>query len=169
MAGDTKMLADGDSKPVDLDVGKFSWWVRHHFGSVMTARFLNFREIDPVTMAAPAREVSVPARFVETFLAVADFCLREDPLENKAVPTSRIKKLWEMVPGGAAWNQRYFQVVRERLHRMGVIRICDRNHESGKAWLSLGSRRGFPRGFLEKDRAETAGRMGNVRRSGQFG
>ncbi len=131
---DPKMLSSGESKPVSLDVRKFSWWVRQQFGSVMTARFFNYREVDPRTMTAPMTEVSVPARFVATFLAVADFCLREDPLHNKAVPTNRIKKLWEMVKGGAPWNQKYFQLVRERLHRMGVIRICDRNHDNGKAW-----------------------------------
>jgi hypothetical protein len=68
-------------------------------------------------------------------LVVVDhFCLSHDPLHNKAVPTNRIKKLWEMVEGGASWNQRYYQLVRDRLHRMGVIRIIDRNHTTGKAW-----------------------------------
>jgi hypothetical protein len=65
---------------------------------------------------------------------VADVCLKQDPLDNRAVPTSRFKKLWGMVSGGAAWNQRYFKIVRDRLDRMGVIRIFDRNHCSGKAW-----------------------------------
>ena len=39
-----------------------------------------------------------------------------------------------MVKNGAVWNQKYFQVVRDRLHRMGVIRIYDRQHHVGKAW-----------------------------------
>jgi hypothetical protein len=85
-------------------------------------------------MTAPVTEISVPAKFVETFLAVAEFCLQRDPLENKAVPTSRIKKLWEMVKGGSPWNQQYFQVVRDRFDRMGIISIFDRQHRSGKAW-----------------------------------
>ena len=44
-----------------------------------------------------------------------------------------------MVKDGAAWNQRYFQVVRNRLHQMGVVHIFDRQHHVGKAWKwSLG-------------------------------
>jgi hypothetical protein len=39
-----------------------------------------------------------------------------------------------MVEGGAPWNQRYFQIVRDRLDRMGVIRIFDKKHGQGKAW-----------------------------------
>jgi hypothetical protein len=108
--------------------------VQKSFGPKMTAWVSDVWAFDPVAMTAPVEKVSVPAKFVETFLAVADFCLREDPLENKAVPTNRIKKLWAMVEGGAAWNQRYYQVVRERLHRMGIIRITDRHHDNGKAW-----------------------------------
>jgi hypothetical protein len=87
-----------------------------------------------VAMTAPVVEVSVPASFVETFLVVADVCLKQDPLDNKAVPTNRIKKLWEMVEYGAPWNQQYFQVVRDKLDRMGIISIFDRKHRSGKAW-----------------------------------
>ena len=175
---DPKMLSSGEAKPVSLDVRKFSWWVRQQFGSVMTARFFNYREVDPRTMTAPMTEVSVPARLVATFLAVADFCLREDPLDNKAVPTNRIKKLWEMVKGGAPWNQRYFQLVRERFHRMGVIRICDRNHENGKAWR-WDAGEGFPsEDYREeqrecRERCRLRGEAGsfrdlvNVKRSGR--
>jgi len=50
------------------------------------------------------------------------------------VPTTRIKKLWGMVEGGAKWNQRHYQIVRDRLEKMGVIRIVDRQHSAGKAW-----------------------------------
>jgi hypothetical protein len=119
---------------VHLNLGRFSWWVRQHFGSRMTARSADIHRFDPETMTAPIREVDVPARFIGTFLAVAEFCLKQDPLGNKAVPTNRIKKIWEMVEGGASWNQRYYQLVRDRLHRLGVIRITDRNHYPGKAW-----------------------------------
>ena len=131
---DSKKLSQGEHQPVSLKMGRFSWWVRQKFGSAMTGDIANLREFDPVAMTAPTTTVSVPANFVETFLVVADFCLQQDPLENKAVPTNRIKKLWKMVAGGAAWNQQYFQIVRERLHRMGIIRIFDRQHHSGKAW-----------------------------------
>jgi hypothetical protein len=131
---DPKKLSQGDHHPVLLKLGKLSWWVRQRFGSIMSGRRSSLREFDPVTMTAPVQDVSVPANFVETFLAVADFCLRQDPLDNKAVPTNRIKKLWEMVEGGAPWNQQYFQVVRDRMDRMGIISIFDRNHRSGKAW-----------------------------------
>ena len=67
-------------------------------------------------------------------LAVVDFCLNQDPLVNKALPTNRIKKIWEMVVGGASWNQTYFQVVRDRLDRMGIVDIFDRQHDNNKAW-----------------------------------
>jgi len=85
-------------------------------------------------MTAPKEKITVPAKFVETFLLVAHLCLRQDPLQNEAVPTNRIKKLWGMVKGGAAWHQKHYQIVRDRLHRMGVINIYDREHHSGKAW-----------------------------------
>jgi hypothetical protein len=39
-----------------------------------------------------------------------------------------------MVKGGATWNQKHYQIVRDRLHRMGVISIFDRKHHVGKAW-----------------------------------
>jgi hypothetical protein len=100
----------------------------------MTSSKTNLRAFDQDTMTAPTTTVSVPAHFIETFLVVADFCLQQDPLSNKAVPTNRIKKLWKFVEGGAAWNQQYYQIVRERLNRLGVIQIVDRQHASGKAW-----------------------------------
>jgi hypothetical protein len=85
-------------------------------------------------MTAPVSNLFVPAEFIQTFLAVVEVCLRDDPLGNSAVPTNRIKALWPMVEGGANWNQRYYQIVRDRLDRMGVITITDREHEPGKAW-----------------------------------
>jgi hypothetical protein len=100
----------------------------------MTSNKTNIRAFDQDTMTAPMTTVSVPSKFVETFMAVVHFCLQRDPLHNQAVPTNRIKQLWTMVEGGAAWNQQYYQIVRERLHRMKVIRIVDRQHASGKAW-----------------------------------
>ena len=131
---DPNLLGSGESQPVSLSLGKFSWWVRQQFGYKIRGQVVDLRRFDPVTMIAPKQKVSVPAKFIETFLIVADFCLNHDPLDNKAVPTSRIKKLWSMVAGGAPWNQRYFQIVRDRLDRMGVVRIFDRNHQTGKAW-----------------------------------
>jgi hypothetical protein len=131
---DPKKLSQGDRCPISLKLGQFSWWVRERFGSVLMGTRSNPREFNPVTMTAPVVQVSVPANFVETFLAVVNFCLQQDPLANKAVPTNRIKKLWEMVEGGAAWNQQYYQVVRDKLNRMGIIRIFDRKHRTGKAW-----------------------------------
>ena len=65
---------------------------------------------------------------------MADFCLNQDPLKNKAVPTNRFKKIWAMVSGGASWNQTYYQVVRDGLDRVGVLNIFDRNHDNKKAW-----------------------------------
>jgi hypothetical protein len=129
---DSKMLSEG--KEVCLKLGRFTWWVRRQFGSGMTGQFTEIRSFDPVSMTAPVQEVTVPGKFIETFIVVADVCLNQDPLHNKAVPTSRIKKLWGMVEGGAPWNQRYFQIVRDRLDRMGVIRIFDKKHGQGKAW-----------------------------------
>ena len=100
----------------------------------MTAHVADVRQVDPFTMKAPTSTVCVPAKFVETVLTVAEFCVSTDPLSNKAVPTNRIKKIWAMVKGGAGWNQKYYQIVRDRLHRMGVISIFDRKHRVGKAW-----------------------------------
>jgi hypothetical protein len=54
-----------------------------------------------------------------------------------------------MVSGGSPWNQRYFQIVRDRLDRMGVIRILDRKHGQGKAWRwEAGC---FPLGSFEEE------------------
>jgi hypothetical protein len=132
---DPAKLSNGSSPPISLKLGKFSWWVYRHFGSSgITAKLTDLRRFDPMSMTAPSVTARVPAKFIETFMVVADVCLNQDPLENKAVPTTRIKKLWGMVCGGAPWNQRYFQIVRDRLDRMGVIRIFDRKHSTGKAW-----------------------------------
>ena len=130
---DPSKLSTGQGA-VHLAVGRYSWWVRQHFGSVMTAQITNLHRFTPETMTAPMGVVHVPANFIETFLAVVQFCVKQDPLDNKAVPTNRIKKIWEMVEGGASWNQHYYQIVRDRLQRMGVIRIVDREHAPGKAW-----------------------------------
>ena len=131
---DPKLLRTGESKPVSLSVEKFRWWVKSHQCSGMTARVAQLKKFEPVTMTAPVQDVSVPADFIETFLVVADFCLNQDPLENKAVPTNRFKKIWKMVTGGASWNQTYFQVVRDRLDNMGIVHIFDRQHDKNKAW-----------------------------------
>ena len=131
---DPKLLKTGDKKPVELSVEKFCWWVRNHFYKGMTANVVNLQAFDPVTMTVPAKRLTVPASFIETFLVVADFCLNEDPLKNKAVPTNRFKKIWPMVKGGDSWNQTYYQVVRDGLNRMGVLNIFDRHHDNNKAW-----------------------------------
>ena len=72
---DPRKLSQGKHKPVVLKVGTYSWWVRQQFGSALTGRIANLRAFDPVAMTAPAVKVSVPAQFVETFLAVTEFCL----------------------------------------------------------------------------------------------
>ncbi len=151
---DPEMLGSGEGCPVSLNRDRFSWWVRQTFGSTMTAHVRDLRRFDATTMTGQGdglwglgsinttvstTTVSIPARFVETFLVVAEFCTRQDPLSNKAVPTNRIKKLWSMVKDGAAWNQKYYQIVRNRLHQMRVVQIFDRQHHVGKAWRwSLG-------------------------------
>jgi hypothetical protein len=127
-----ELLGKGSS--VSLRLGRFSWWIRQHFGYMMTGKTTDIKRFDAKTMTAPSSTVSVPAKFVETFLTVAEFCTKTDPLSNKAVPTNRIKKIWAMVKNGSPWNQKYFQVVRDKLHRMGVISIFDRKHHIGKAW-----------------------------------
>jgi hypothetical protein len=131
---DAEMLSKGEKPSVSLELGRFSWWVRQHCGSTMTAHVADLRQVDPFTLTAPTSTISVPAKFVETVLTVAEFCVSTDPLSNKAVPTNRIKKIWGMVKGGATWNQKYYQIVRDRLHRMGVVSIFDRKHRVGKAW-----------------------------------
>lgn len=131
---DPGKLTTGQHQAVCLNVDRFAWWVRQHFGAGIAIEVADCSRFDPVTMTAPVSDLFVPARFIQTFLAVAEVCLRDDPLEDKAVPTNRIKKLWAMVEGGANWNQRYYQIVRDRLDRMGVISITDRDHHPGKAW-----------------------------------
>ena len=86
----------------------------------MTGSLADLRRFDAITMKAPTTTVEVPAKFVETFLTAAEFCLKTDPLSNRAVPTNRIKKIWAMVKDGCPWNQKHYRIVRDRLHRMGV-------------------------------------------------
>lgn len=124
----------GEHQLVDLRMGRFHAWVRRHIGSHLTADVTELRSFDPVSMSVATREVKVPARFIETFLVVIDVCLRQDPLNNKAVPTNRVKALWSLVENGSPWNQCYYQGVRDRLNKMGVINIVDRRHKQGKAW-----------------------------------
>ena len=131
---DPEKLGSEPNQLLSVSLGRYAWWVRQQFGAGIKAKVVDLRQFDPVSMTAPVSNVFVPAHFIETFMVVADVCLNRDPLDNKAVPTNRIKKLWSMVEGGAAWNQKYFQIVRDRLDRMGVIRIIDRHHQEGKAW-----------------------------------
>jgi len=145
------LLAKVEKPSMSLELGRFSWWVRQHFGSAMIRKVTDISRFDAETMKAPTSIISVPAKFVATFLAASHFCVKEDPLSNCAVPTNRIKKIWGMVKDGAAWNQKYFQVVRDRLNRMGVIRIFDRQHHAGKAWRwSVGD--SFPEHSWKEDR-----------------
>ena len=60
---------------MSLKLGRFGWWVRQHFGSTMTAQIKDISRFDAITMTAPTTTVLVPAKFVETFLTVAEFCL----------------------------------------------------------------------------------------------
>ena len=163
---DPEMLSKGGSPSVSLELGRFRWWVEQKFGYTMTVDKKDISRFDPATMTAPSSTVVVPAKFIETFLTVAEFCTKTDPLGNKAVPTNRIKKIWAMVKDGSAWNQKWFQAVRDKLHRMGVIRIVDRHHHIGKAWrwtvgenMPAGGWREEQRKFQEEHRlpAEMAG------------
>lgn len=131
---DPDKFSNGQSQAVSLNVDRFAWWVRQYFGAGIAVQRADSSRFDPETMTAPVSELWISAQFIQTFLVVAEFCLRHDPLGNRAVPTNRIKKLWAMVEGGANWNQRHYQIVRDRLDRMGVITITDRDHEPGKAW-----------------------------------
>jgi hypothetical protein len=124
-------LSSGQQQPIDLKLGKYSWWVRDKFGSGMS---VPSGVIDFYSMTASTVKVFIPTKVIETFLVVADACLKQDPLWNQAVPTNRFKKLWEMVADGSPWNQKYYQIVREMLNRLGVIKITDRKHRTGKAW-----------------------------------
>lgn len=135
---DPNKLTAPESKEVDLKAGKFMWWVSQKFGRGLKheSRTREVRNFDPETLSAPLTVAKsfVPAKFIDTFMIVADFCLNNDPLENKAVPTNRFKKIWAKVVGGEVWNQKYFQIIRDLFDRLGVIHIFDRKHESGKAW-----------------------------------
>jgi hypothetical protein len=131
---DPNKLSVGKHNPIVLRLGQYAWWVRQVFGTGIKTSYQDKARFDPYSMTAPIVKVFIPARFIETFLVVADACLRQDPSDNNGVPTDRIKKLWNMVANGAPWNQRYYQIVREKFHRLDVIRIIDRNHKKDKAW-----------------------------------
>ncbi|QDV69013.1 hypothetical protein Poly24_27270 [Rosistilla carotiformis] len=154
---DPALLGNDDARPVVLKSGKFSWWVSKKFGRGinMEAKTRLVRTFDPVSLTAPVTvtKAFVPARFIETFTTVANFCLNDDPLENKAVPTNRFKKIWNMVVDGAVWNQTYFQIVRDMFDRMGIIKIYDRNHETGKAWRWV-SGSSFPAGSWKEEQTK---------------
>jgi hypothetical protein len=65
---DPKLLRTGTTESISLYVGKFGWWVRNHIGTELFADVINLQCFDPVTLTVPAKRVSVPARFIETFL-----------------------------------------------------------------------------------------------------
>jgi hypothetical protein len=141
---DPEKLGSGQPS-VSLELGRFRWWVEQKFGLTMVVDVKDRSRcqitttatggsFDAITVQAPTSTVAVPAKFVDHCLTVVEFCIRTDPLSNEAVPTNRIKKIWAMVKNGAAWNQKWYQAVRDKLHRMGVIRIFDRKHSIGKAW-----------------------------------
>lgn len=155
---DPDMLSNGEGQAVSLNVDRFGWWVRQHFGAGIAVQQADYSRFDPDTMSAPVSELWISAQFIQTFLAVAEFCLRHDPLGNKAVPTNRIKKLWAMVEGGANWNQRHYQIIRDRLDRMGVIAITDRDHEPGKAWR-WESGQDFPEGSWKEQQRKCKERV----------
>ncbi len=155
---DPSKLSNGEHQTVELHVNRFRWWVRRHFGPGIAVEKPDYSRFDPFTMTAPVTHSFVPAEFIQTFLAVVEFCVRHDPLGNKAMPTNRIKKLWAMVEGGANWNQRYYQVVRDRLNKMGVISITDREHEPGKAWR-WESGEDFPEGTWKEEQRKLRGRV----------
>lgn len=147
---DPSRLSNGKQEAVELSVNRFRWWVRQHFGSGIVVEKPDCDRFDPLTMTAPVSKLFISAEFIQTFLAVAEVCLRHDPLGNKAVPTNRIKKLWAMIENGANWNQNYYQIIRDRLDKMGIITITDRNHEHGKAWR-WESGEDFPEGTWKEE------------------
>lgn len=88
---DPEMLGSG--KPsVSLELGRFRWWVEQKFGMAMTVDWKDISRFDPATMTAPTSTIAVPARFVDHCLTVVEFCVKTDPLSNRAVPTNRIEK-----------------------------------------------------------------------------
>ena len=77
------MLAKGENPSVSLNIGKGSvGGFGRQFGSAMIRKVTDISRFDAETMQAPTTTISVPAKFVETFLAVAHFCIKEDPLSN---------------------------------------------------------------------------------------
>jgi hypothetical protein len=125
---DPSLLSGGHVLSADAKVRQWCW---RHFPNGLTA---SRQIIDEIQMMVHRRHVHVPARFVAHLMQIIVFCLREDPLENGALPTNRIKVLWGRLPNAPAWNQTYFQLVRDHLDRIGVIEIFDRQHTAGKAW-----------------------------------
>ena len=117
------------NQSVILDPG-IRFWCRRHFPKGIVG---HRRRINQFDMTAEIQEIRVPARFVEQCIGVIAFCL-EDHLENKALPVNRIKAIWNLIEDTPSWNQTYFQVVRNHLEKIGVVKIFDKNHQSGKAW-----------------------------------
>lgn len=91
------------------------------------------RVINEMSMTCQTKSIRVPLRFVEHCVGVIAFCLN-NPLENKALPVNRIKAIWDLVPNAPSWNQSYFQVVRDHLEHVGIVKIIDKEHQIGKAW-----------------------------------
>ncbi|MBA2116733.1 hypothetical protein [Bremerella alba] len=114
---------------VTLDPG-IRRWCRRQFPNGITGKQ---RQINEVDMTSVVKDIRVPGRFVEYAVGVIAFCLN-DPLENYALPINRIKAVWDLVPNTPSWNQKYFQVVRRHLEKIGVVDIYDKNHCTGKAW-----------------------------------
>ena len=131
---DPKKMSQGEHPPVSLQMGRFSWWVRQHIGSVLTGHIANLRAFDPVAMTAPGPPSPYQPSSSRHFWWSQISVFSKIRWTTKRFPPTGSKSCGRWWTGGAAWNQQYFQIVRERLDRMGVIRIFDRQHHSGKAW-----------------------------------
>ena len=84
-------------------------------------------------MTSEIKTMVIPPKFVEHCIGVIAFCLN-DHTKNKALPTNRIKAVWNLVAGAPSWNQTYYKFVRLHLEKIGVIDIFDKKQEAGKAW-----------------------------------
>lgn len=105
-------------------------WCRNRFPNGLVVRQ---RQINQMEMSSKIKNFRIPAKFVEHCVGVIAFCLN-DHLENQALPTNRIKAVWNLMPGAPSWNQDYFQIVRDELERVGFVNIFDKHHKIGKAW-----------------------------------
>lgn len=74
----------------------------------------------------------VPLEFLETLFPIVCWCLK-NPNKDNSVPTERIKRLWELFPEAANWNQKRYSAAWRHLDKAGYVNIYDKKYGHRKA------------------------------------